>query len=59
MNSRFLRNGLLTLVLVVGTAALLYMFLFQKPPTTEIAYSGDPPAGQSESLQQLVSGARS
>ena len=29
LNSRFLRNGLVTLVLVVGTAALLYMFIFQ------------------------------
>ena len=25
MNNRFLRNGIVTLVLVVGTAALLYM----------------------------------
>ena len=28
LNSRFLRNGIVTLVLVVGTAALLYMFIF-------------------------------
>ncbi len=40
LNSRFLRNGLVTLVLVVGTAALLYMFIFQPSTSTAIAYSG-------------------
>ena len=40
MNSRFLRNGLVTLVLVVGTAALLYMFIFQPSTSQAIAYSG-------------------
>ncbi len=48
MNSRFLRNGLVTLVLVVGTAALLYTFLFQGNSTPPIPYSG--PAGSFESL---------
>ena len=33
MNSRFLRNGLVTALLVLGTAALLYMFLF--PSSTQ------------------------
>jgi len=39
-----MRNGLVTLVLVVGTAALLYLWLFndQKPQT--IPYSGPPAA---------------
>ena len=40
MNSRFLRNGIVTLVLVVGTAALLYMFIFPGAEATEIPYSG-------------------
>ncbi|MEO7118558.1 MAG: ATP-dependent zinc metalloprotease FtsH [Candidatus Limnocylindrales bacterium] len=40
MNSRFLRNGLVTLVLVIGTAALLYTFIFQGGESTSIPYSG-------------------
>ena len=40
MNNRFLRNGLVTLVLVVGTAALLYTFLFQGNTMPPIPYSG-------------------
>jgi len=40
LNSRFLRNGIVTLVLVVGTAALLYMFLFNPPEEKPLAYSG-------------------
>ncbi|MGD8486070.1 MAG: hypothetical protein PVH07_05470, partial [Chloroflexota bacterium] len=40
MNSRFMRNGLVTLVLVVGTAALLYLFLFQDQEPERIPYSG-------------------
>ena len=40
MNSRFLRNGIVTLVLVVGTAALLYMFLFPNSTTATVPYSG-------------------
>jgi cell division protease FtsH len=35
-----MRNGLLTLVLVVGTAALLYMFLVPSGGATQVAYSG-------------------
>ncbi|MFV2063794.1 MAG: hypothetical protein ACC726_09830, partial [Chloroflexota bacterium] len=41
MNSRFMRNGLVTLVLVIGTAALLFMVLFNDDPPQTIAYSGD------------------
>ncbi|CAN5641423.1 ATP-dependent zinc metalloprotease FtsH [soil metagenome] len=41
MNSRFLRNGIVTLVLVVGTAALLYTFIFRTDERPPIAYSGD------------------
>jgi cell division protease FtsH len=40
LNSRFLRNGLVTLVLVVGTAALLYTFLFTGNNPQTIDYSG-------------------
>ena len=49
MNSRFLRNGIVTLVLVVGTAALLYMFIFPDTKANTVPYSG---AG---SLLELVS----
>jgi len=41
LNSRFLRNGIVTLVLVVGTAALLYTFIFRTDERPPIAYSGD------------------
>jgi len=54
LNNRFLRNGLLTLVLVVGTAALLYTFLFQKSPEMEIAYSGTAIGNAGPSLEQRV-----
>jgi cell division protease FtsH len=40
LNSRFLRNGIVTLVLVVGTAALLYMFIFPDKNDQPIPYSG-------------------
>jgi cell division protease FtsH len=52
LNSRFLRNGIVTLVLVVGTAALLYMFLFPGSSTDTIPYSGS--SGPVESFQQRV-----
>ena len=35
-----MRNGLVTLVLIVGTAALLYLFLFNDEPSQTIPYSG-------------------
>jgi cell division protease FtsH len=35
-----MRNGLVTLVLIVGTAALLYLFLFNEETPDTIAYSG-------------------
>jgi cell division protease FtsH len=40
LNSRFLRNGIVTLVLVVGTAALLYMFIFPGENAKPLPYSG-------------------
>ena len=50
MNSRFLRNGIVTLVLVVGTAALLYMFIFPSNEKEPIPYSG--PASFLELVEQ-------
>jgi cell division protease FtsH len=41
LNNRFLRNGIVTLVLIVGTAALIYMFVFQGPGSKPVDYSGD------------------
>jgi cell division protease FtsH len=40
LNNRFLRNAIVTLVLVVGTAALLYMLVFSPDNTKTVAYSG-------------------
>jgi len=40
LNSRFLRNGVVTLVLIVGTAALLYMFIFQPDQRQPLPYDG-------------------
>jgi cell division protease FtsH len=40
LNNRFLRNGIVTLILVVGTAALLYMFIFPTEGKEPLAYSG-------------------
>ncbi len=40
MNTRFLRSGIFTLVLVVGIAAILYMFIFDTPKSVPIPYSG-------------------
>jgi len=40
LNTRFLRSGIFTLVLVVGIAAVLYMFLFDEQKPDTIPYSG-------------------
>jgi cell division protease FtsH len=42
LNSRFMRNGLVTLVLIVGTAALLYMVFLGDAGTDPIAYDNAP-----------------
>jgi cell division protease FtsH len=52
LNSRFLRNGVVTLVLVVGTALLLYMVLFSSQPGKTIPYSG----GQDSFLGLVAAG---
>jgi cell division protease FtsH len=39
LNSKFLRNGIVMLVLVVGTMALLYTFLMAPPADQTVAYS--------------------
>ena len=48
MNSRFMRNGLVTLVLVVGTAALLYVFFVGGESPKTIPYSGPAPVTADE-----------
>ena len=39
MNPKFFRNGIVMLVLVVGTAALLFTWLSSSTPQTDVAYS--------------------
>jgi cell division protease FtsH len=39
LNGKFMRNGIVMLVLVVGTVALLYTFLISSPSDQEVAYS--------------------
>jgi cell division protease FtsH len=39
LNGKFMRNGIVMLVLVVGTMALLYTFLMSSPADNSIAYS--------------------
>ena len=40
MNPKFFRNGIVMLVLVVGTVALLYTWVTSSNPTTTRPYSG-------------------
>jgi len=40
LNPRFMRNGIVMLILVVGTATLLYTFFLQQPEEKTIPYSG-------------------
>jgi len=39
LNARFFRNGIVMLVLVVGTVVLLYTFLLQQPQSNTTGYS--------------------
>jgi hypothetical protein len=39
LNAKFFRNGIVMLVLVIGTVALLYTWLIQTPNTTPVGYS--------------------
>jgi cell division protease FtsH len=39
LNGKFMRNGIVMLVLVVGTMALLYTFLMSSPTDQSVAYS--------------------
>ena len=39
MNPKFFRNGIVMLVLVVGTAALLFTWIQSTTPTTQVGYS--------------------
>jgi cell division protease FtsH len=56
LNNRFMRNGLVTLVLVVGTAALLYLILFNQNPVEQIDYSGQGSNGESSFLSLVSAG---
>jgi len=51
LNSRFLRNGIVTLVLVVGMATLLYILFFPSQPADTIPYA---PANSSGTFLGLV-----
>ena len=39
MNAKFLRNGIVMLVLVAGTVALLYTWVTSSTPSTAVGYS--------------------
>jgi len=39
LNSKFFRNGIVMLILVIGTVALLYTWLIQSPADTSKSYS--------------------
>ena len=39
MNPKFFRNGIVMLVLVIGTAALLFTWIQSTTPTTQVGYS--------------------
>jgi cell division protease FtsH len=55
LNAKFLRNGIVMLVLVVGTVALLYTWLLQSTPTQPIGYSqflNDVGAGEVTKVEQ-------
>ena len=56
MNPKFFRNGIVMLVLVVGTAALLFTWIQQSSPATPVGYSkflADVQAGEvTEVVQQ-------
>jgi cell division protease FtsH len=54
LNSRFMRNGLVTLVLIVGTAALLYMVFLGDTAAEPIAYDGARVETDAKPFLQLV-----
>ena len=39
MNPKFFRNGIVMIVLVLGTAALLFTWITASTPTTTVGYS--------------------
>ena len=39
MNPKFFRNGIVMIVLVLGTAALLFTWIKASTPTTPVGYS--------------------
>jgi cell division protease FtsH len=55
LNPKFFRNGIVMLVLVVGTAALLFTWIQSTTPTTQVGYSqflSDVQAGRVTSVEQ-------
>jgi len=55
LNAKFFRNGIVMLVLVVGTVALLYTFLLQPTPPAQQGYSdflADVQKGEIQSVKQ-------
>jgi cell division protease FtsH len=55
LNAKFLRNGIVMLVLVAGTVALLYTWVSSSSPQTSVGYStfyGDVKAGNVTKVQQ-------
>jgi cell division protease FtsH len=54
LNTRFLRNGIVTLILVVGIAVLLLLTVFQPPQTNTIPYAGTGTGAAGTSFLDLV-----
>ncbi len=55
MNAKFARNGIVMLVLIVGTLALLWTWLSSSTPSTQVGYSqflSDVAAGKVKSVEQ-------
>ena len=55
MNAKFLRNGIVMLVLVAGTVALLYTWVTSSTPSTAVGYSdflADVKAGEVQKVVQ-------
>jgi cell division protease FtsH len=54
LNTKFLRNGIVMLVLVVGTVLLLYTWLIQSPNPTQVGYSAFLSDVQTNKVQKVV-----
>jgi cell division protease FtsH len=54
LNTRFLRNGIVTMALVVAAATLLYVFLFSSPPAKVIPYQGNGPTAADKAFLSRI-----